>query len=219
MSNVTRLMADLARDRPVFHSEADFQHALAWRIHTEVLDAGIRLEWPVELPDQEKRIYVDLWLPMSNAAVELKYLTRRRVVEIGGERFALRDQGAQDIRRYDFLKDIERLEQLSQSEGTDVRTGFAILLTNDPTYWNPPHLEGTVDAEFRLHGGRTVEGKMKWAEGTSPGTKSGREDTICLKGSYDLRWQDYGNGGDGPYQQFRYLAIPVGPSSKLSERQ
>lgn len=218
MLNVTKLMDGLAGDRPVFHSEADFQHALAWRIHSEGLDAGIRLEWPVELPDQEKRIYVDLWLPGRNVAVELKYLTRRLVFKPNGERFALRHQGAQDIRRYDFLKDIERLEQLSLSKQNDVQSGVAILLTNDPLYWNPPRREGTVDAEFRLHEGRAVKGTMKWAEETSLGTKRGREGSICLKGSYPLQWLDYGDGGDGAYQQFRYLAIPVGPSSKLSER-
>ena len=215
MLNVTKLMEDLAGDRPVFHSEADFQHALAWRIHAEGLDAGIRLEWPVEPPDQEKRIYVDLWLPSTNVAVELKYLTRGLIVSQKGERFALRDQGAQDTRRYDFLKDIERLEQLSLSERTDVRAGFAILLTNDPLYWKPPGREGTNDAEFRIHDRRTIKGEMKWAPEASPGTKRGREGSICLKGSYPLQWQDYGIGGHGKYQQFRYLAIQVGSASML----
>ena len=111
MLDVTKLMDDLASDRPMFHSEADFQHALAWRIHAEGLDARVRLEWPVELPDQRKRIYLDLWLPGSNVAVELKYLTRGLNFEHEGEHFTLRNQGAQDIRRYDFLKDIERLRE------------------------------------------------------------------------------------------------------------
>lgn len=216
MLNLTKLMRDLARDRPVFHSEADFQHALAWRIHAERLDPRIRLEWPVEWSDSEERIYVDLYLPIREVAVELKYLTRKLDLGREGERFALRNQGAQDIRRYDFLKDIERLERLS--ERTDVRAGFAILLTNDRTYWKPPRREGPVDAEFRLHEGRTVTGTMGWSEDASLGTKSGREAPIALRGSYALEWQDYGNGGDGPYQQFRYLAIRIGSSSNLGEQ-
>ena len=203
MIDVNELMKGLARDRPVFHSEADFQHALAWRIHAERLDASVRLEWP----DATERIYVDLWLPTSEVAVELKYLTRKLDVEREGERFALRNQGAQDIRRYDFLKDIQRLERLSSR--TDVRAGFAILLTNDPTYWNPPRREGTVDAQFRLHDGRTIEGKLAWSEDASPGTKKGREDAICLEGSYGLPWQEYAEAEDGPYRRFRYLAVQI----------
>ena len=217
MLDVTKLMSDLAHQRPVFHSEADFQHALAWRMHAERRTARIRLEWPVEWSDSEERIYVDLYLPTRKVAVELKYLTRKLDLEREGERFALRNQGAQDIRRYDFLKDIERLERLS--ERTDVRTGFAILLTNDPTYWKPPRREGTVDAEFRLHEGRTVTGTMEWSEEASFGTKRGRDVPIHLSGSYALEWQDYGDEGDGDYQRFRYLAIRIGSSSNLGEQQ
>lgn len=211
MIDVNELMNGLARDRPVFHSEADFQHALAWRIHAERLDARVRLE----RPDPTERIYVDLWLPTNEVAVELKYLTRRLDFEREGELFTLRNQGAQDIRRYDFLKDIQRLERLSNR--TDVRAGFAILLTNDPLYWRPPRREGTVDAQFRLHDGRTVEGELAWSEEASSGTKEGREKPICLKDTYRLQWQDYWNGGDGASRQFRYLAVQIGCPSELDE--
>ena len=37
-------MAALARVRPLFHSEADFQHAFAWQLHSAHPDARIRLE-------------------------------------------------------------------------------------------------------------------------------------------------------------------------------
>ena len=217
MLDVTELMDDLASDRPVFHSEADFQHALAWRIHAEGLDARIRLEWPVEWPSPTDRIYIDVWLPSCNVAVELKYRTRGLEHEDGGERFALRDQSAQTQGRYDFLKDIERLERLSLADQTDVRAGFAILLTNDPAYWKPSRRTGTVDAEFRLDDGLKKEGKMEWAREASLGTRTGREDPIRLKGSYALKWQDYGDARDGAYRQFRYLAIQIGSPSERDD--
>lgn len=44
-------------------------------------------------------------------ALELKYLCQRIEHEIDGETFALKPQGAQDIRRYDVLKDVGRMEQ------------------------------------------------------------------------------------------------------------
>ncbi len=39
----------LATQRRVFHSEADFQHALAWEIHRRLPHAAIRLEYPISV--------------------------------------------------------------------------------------------------------------------------------------------------------------------------
>ena len=212
MRDVNELMKDLARKRPVFHSEADFQHALAWHIHGVGLDPRVRLERPVEWPRPPERIYIDLWLPSSKVAVELKYRTRRLEHWHEGELFALRDQSAQDTGRYDFLKDVQRLEQLSAPKLPSVQAGYAIMLTNDPLYWEkpPPNGKPTNDAEFRIHEGRTIKGKLEWSPETGPGTKKGREDPICLKGTYTLRWREYSDPGDRADRRFRYLAIQVG---------
>ena len=133
MLDITNLMNDLACDRPVFHSEADFQHALAWCIHDAIPDGGVRLEFK---PFPAEPMYLDIWLPGIGVAVELKYKTRKLNLLREGESFALRDQSAQDISRYDFLKDIQRLEQLRKLP--NARVGFTVLLTNDPSYWKHP---------------------------------------------------------------------------------
>ena len=217
MLDVDDLMKDLASVRPVFHSEADFQLALAWRIHKLGPPSRVRLEWPVELPESKKRIYVDIYLPSCKVAVELKYVTRALAFTgKDGECFALLDQSAQDTRRYDFLKDIERLEQLSVSKRTKVEAGLAIMLTNDHLYWEPPERE-TNDAQFRIHGCQKKEGKMEWSPKASLGTIKGREAPICLRGSYPIMWKRYGDGGDGTHQQFRYLAIPIGCQTSLDD--
>ncbi len=44
-------------------------------------------------------------------AIELKYKTRHLLGIVGGEIYDLGDQAAQDLGRYDFFKDIERLER------------------------------------------------------------------------------------------------------------
>ena len=216
MLEVCELMKDLARKRPVFHSEADFQHALAWHIREVGLDPRIRLERPVKWPRPTDRIYLDLWLPGSSVAVELKYRTQRLEYKDEDECFDLRDQSAHDTGRYDFLKDVQRLEQLSVSKRTVVQSGLAILLTNDHLYWDCPKRK-TNDAQFRIHGGRTIKGKMEWSKRAGAGTTKGRRAAICLKDSYDLAWQCYANLGDGTHQQFRYLAIPIGCPTSLKE--
>ncbi len=202
MLDITHLMKELARYRPVFHSEADFQHALAWRIHEEMPDCEVRLEYK---PFLTKRLYLDLWLPNIGVAMELKYYTGKLHLERDDESFALLDQSAQDIRRYDFLKDIQRLEQLSKLP--QARAGIAVLLTNDPTYWKSSSRPDTVDVAFRLHDGRKITGQMAWAERASDGTTKNRKESILLRGSYDLRWHNYANLGNGPNRLFRYLVV------------
>ena len=205
MLDIKRLMDGLAAERPVFHSEADFQFALAWRIREERgLDA--RLEFP---PFPPEGMYLDIWLPRVGLAIELKYLTRSLQVSVGGESFALKNQGAQDGGRYDFLKDIARLERVSQGMRR-ARGGIAILLTNDPLYWQSPLHPNTVDAAFRLHEARVLPTKMAWSQEASPGTTKGRESPIELSGSYTLGWRNYGTRKEAPNSgQFRYLAVHV----------
>lgn len=206
------LLRGLAKKRPVFHSEADFQFALAWEIR-EARKLDSRLEFR---PFADERMYLDIWLPQRGVAVELKYMTRALSGAVSGESFALLNQGAQDLRRYDFLKDIGRLERvgdrLPQAAG-----GFAVLLTNDSSYWNPPRRE-TIDAMFRLHEGRELTGRLVWSKRASRGTTKGRESPICLKSSYLCQWRDYGCAISGAeerkHARFRYLALEVSRSTR-----
>lgn len=207
MLDVDRLMAGLAEIRPIFHAEADFQHALAWEIHQAMPDCQIRLEYNAS-PDSTDRRYLDLWLPTVKVAIELKYCTHQLNAAFAGERFALKNQSANDIRRYDFLKDIQRLEQSIESGPAE--TGIAILLTNDPLYWKPAGKSDVADAAFRIHDGREIAGRLAWSEKASKGTTDGREEPIILQGSYTLHWRDYSELPEPGKSRFRYLAVSVG---------
>ena len=44
--DIPKIMNELSKLRPIFHSEADFQHALAWEVHRCFPEAAIRLELP-----------------------------------------------------------------------------------------------------------------------------------------------------------------------------
>lgn len=213
MLNIRCLMTGLAECRKVFHSEADFQHALAWHIHQTMPKSQIRLEFPV--PAERRKMYVDLYLPEQKTAIELKYVTRSLVLEHNGESFALRNQGAQDQKRYDFLYDVQRLERMRSVPGL-CEAGYAVLLTNDWLYWDdPPKGQDTVDSAFRIHEGQEIWGERAWDVQASSGTKKGRESPIRLDGSYRLHWQDYSDfpeksrGKGKPRGRFRYLAVSV----------
>ncbi len=204
--DIPSLMVTLSEERPVFHSEADFQHALAWQLHKVMPTDEIRLEYK---PFQDERMYLDIWMRRQTVgvAIELKYLTKDLKLKRGDEFFALRDQGAQDLGRYDFLKDVQRLEQVVYGPGL-ARVGYAVLLTNAPPYWKPPS-RPTIDAAFRLNEGRKITGEKAWSAQASEGTTTGREEPIRLKGSYDCVWRDYWSFGEATNQRFRYLMIEV----------
>ncbi len=202
---IEALLASLAGSRKIFHSEADFQHALAWQIHKAGPESQVRLEVNA-FPDQDRRMFLDIWLPIEGIAIELKYVTRKLELDQDGESFALRDHSAQVQRRYDFLLDIQRLE-LMRSSGC--RAGYAVLLTNDPSYWNVPAARDTVDAAFRIHEGRDISGELAWAARAGPGTVKGRESPIRLRGSYHFSWEEYSTFPANSYGRFRYLAVAV----------
>ena len=205
--DIEQVMINLSRNRQLFHAEADFQHALAWEIHHLIPEVEIRLEVDLS-PTDDERLYLDVWIPSEGIALELKYATRNLVVEHHGERFRLRDQSAQDVKRYDVLKDVMRLERVV-AEVDRCSEAHMIFVTNDPGYWNEPRTPDTFDAEFRTLDNRIVSGELKWSPRTGAGTQKNRENAIRLQGSYRLHWSDFSNiGGDG-YRNFRYLSVTV----------
>jgi hypothetical protein len=84
-------------------------------------------------------------------------------------------------------------------------------LTNDSAYWKAPSYSNTVDADFRLHEGRTLSGRLVWSEHAGKGTTKNREAALYLRGSYEMRWADYSTPGGDPYGHFKYLLVKVAP--------
>ena len=76
MIEITNILGELSKNRSVFHSEADFQHALAWVIHEKYPDLTIRLEKRVTLKGKE--IYFDIFVFNHSeiVAIEVKYKTK-----------------------------------------------------------------------------------------------------------------------------------------------
>lgn len=200
--DIPTLMASLAERRPIFHSEADFQHALAWQIQIEHPDATIRLE-----TRPTRGIHLDMLVVEAGrrTAIELKYLADRFDGVVHGEHFALPRQGAHDISRHDACKDLWRLEAMLTEGYAD--KGAAIVLTNDGSYWRPGTKVDPIDACFRIHQGRTVEGTLQWAPHAGAGTTRSRLNPLPLLGTYPCRWGPYAelDRGDGRTVEFRYL--------------
>jgi hypothetical protein len=158
-------LATLRQARSVFHSEADFQQALAWAIHVSDSSARVRLE---TRPAPGMRLDLLIWRPDLNRhlALELKYLTAAWSGEVDGEQYGLVSQGAQDIRAYDVLKDVQRVERFVN--GHPGRSGMVLVLSNDPGYWSRPgHGRATNAGAFRIYEGQVISGSRAW--GLTPG--------------------------------------------------
>lgn len=202
------LLAALAQRRPLFHSERDFQHAFAWELHVRLPQALIRLERPVQTSLGLLHLDVVAQVEPDLLGFELKYKTRELITLAAEELFHLQDHGAQPPTRYDFLKDVSRLE--SFVKGMPTATGWAVLLTNDSAYWCEPRGADGTSTAFSLSDGRTCYGRLEWGANTGLGTKRKREEPIELSGEYRFRWRDYSAVEARSYARLRYLAVSIG---------
>jgi hypothetical protein len=211
--NMTAVLSSLGARRPIFHSEADFQHELAWELRTCPPGAKqLRLEYPV--PRVRPRMELDIWVverhPLTGAqyrtAIELKYKTRRASAHFAGEQFSLTQQAATPLGRYDFWKDVYRLETVRHARSAD--EAWVVFLTNDSAYYGSNGGRGNGTA-FSIANGRNVTAgtQMGWRSAVNPASLGKQRLTpITVSGSYALGWADYSNVAD---QVFRYIALPV----------
>lgn len=200
------LLTRLAASRPVFHSEADFQHAFCWTAQQSDERLRVRLE-----THPEPNVRLDALVSRSDlgahTVIELKYLTRTWSGQVDGETFALKNQGAQDIRAYDVVKDVSRVERFVA--GRSGWNGAVIALSNDPAYWRPvTHGRETNAQAFRLYDGNLLEGHRTWGSNTGAGTMRSRTDPLHLKGLYRLSWRNYAHLS-GQNGTFRALVVEV----------
>lgn len=134
--------------------------------------ASIEVEYLIVSPDEvegltSKRCFIDIVVKNESgeyALLELKYplyipegvITSRLGANIKPEIYAVK-QGAQNVVRYLFWKDVKRIEYFS-SLSKDAVGGIALLLTNDSIYWTAPKSEGDTTAlyrEFSLKAGQS----------------------------------------------------------------
>jgi hypothetical protein len=205
--DINSILAELSVLRPIYHSEADFQHALAWQIQKEYSNCVIRLERPFKGTSNAIHLDIHIRLEDVNIFLELKYKTRCVETTYQGEDYNLKSHSAQDTGRYDFIKDIWRIEELTQS--TNNSMGYAIFLTNDSSYWNSSTQEQLIDANFRIAEGRQLKGILEWDNKASQGTKKNRNAPIELKGVYTIEWKPYSMINAKFYKEFRYTFVNI----------
>jgi hypothetical protein len=209
--HIEAIIGRLQKERFLFHSEADFQHALAWEIQRYHRSAKVRLEINL-VGSLEPREATDILVKDGEMcyAIELKYRKKKIDVECSNEKFCLREHSATDEGRYYFVEDICRLEHLVETRDSTI--GYAIFLTNDTAYWKvqqkrkqPPN-----DQMFRIHEGCVLKETLSW------GKPLKRRAPLTLKGSYGINWDDYSTVGTEGAGKFRYIILKVAKPFCLS---
>lgn len=213
------VLNNLAKRRPLFWSEADFQFEFAWELHKKLgEEANIYLERRHEINSasndnaNEKatqsttnkslnKLYVDIWIEYDNKTypIELKYTTKRCKIYDPENPVETKEQSARDAGCYRFLWDIKRLEKIKASLSPKKVKGYAIMLTSDAGYYEERKpKQPTLFDEFRLTHNRKIkeDTELKWnlsriAEDKRANHWSRNWPEFMLKGKYKLEWQDY----------------------------
>ena len=221
MLEIDEIMKSLSKEKPVFYSEKDFQCLLGWQIKEKYPDMEVRSEVSIEKNDG-KTEHLDLRISdvKGKIGIELKYITEKFKTTIDGDKFNLKNHAANDLRCYDILKDIQRLE--SYVNNGEIDKGYSIVLTNVKSLWcQKKQKKETYYDNFRISDGKTVEGKLCWkpninGEINEParGTTKGRTKSINLQGTYNLNWKEYSNNLSDEKESnksglFKYLIVEV----------
>lgn len=212
MTDVSALMGRLATERPVFHSEADFQHSFAWCLHRAHPGSNLRLERPIEVDGYRATVDLVAWTSEGSDWFELKYPTKQGRFVVQDEGFELKTHSAADVGRYGLWEDVVRLEHFVRSTPLMPAVGHAVFLTNDETYWLSPGRGRALDEDFRFREGRLFEGELTWPQ--PPGAKlewpwERRRDAsfLQLRGKYRIEWRDYSRVSDLAGGRLRYFVV------------
>lgn len=165
----------------IFLNEWDFQMNLTLFL-TDIKKYKVYLEYAVPFVFCEKangtypftnkgNINIDIVIEKEGLfyPIELKYKTKKAVIEF--ERFgetktlSLKDQSRIPMSRYDFWKDVARLEFLKRCF-EKIRGGLCIFLTNNHIYMNK---EKGVSEMFTMEKNKPHLGELKFKEGKLEG--------------------------------------------------
>lgn len=195
-----------------FYSEADFQHQLAWEIHKKHPDSSVYLEVPYKnyRDGSKNKIYVDILINYKGRRIglELKYKTAIFNYAHNEVEYNLASHGAQPLSRYDILKDIERLQNLINSNAID--DGYAIAVTNDKVLWSHRTNRNGSGSDFFL-GDKKAGQILTWKDGFKLGSiGSHRAENISFLYPVKIQWEPWCAFTEGNNKEFKYIMVNCG---------
>ena len=198
-AQLEEILKSVYNNRNPFLSEAQLQFdlAIALEKHFESQSPDrykIYLEYPTVNTTTKARVYYDIMIKnvetKKYCPIELKYKTKNAPVIFDGTKIDLKNHAAQDLGRFDYLQDVERIENFNAFTSKVKEAGYAIILTNDHNYWSAGRA-GCIYDDFALNNGRKIDKGMKsWAVGTKvTSVGKSRINGLTLKDSYCIEWE------------------------------
>ncbi|MBO1883542.1 hypothetical protein J4N46_03645 [Capnocytophaga sp. Marseille-Q4570] len=214
----------LKQEKNFFHNERDFQMHLASFLKDKNYYDNIFLEYSLPASilylntmDDSSKVETDIRIDIvvekdgSFYPIELKYKTKlveknkgfleRFGKKIEGIEF-LKNQAAQNIGRYSFWKDVERLEVVKKYFTPNIVAGFCIFMTNDQSYTNTPR---GASKTFTMEEDIKHKGKLDWVGEVAESTKR-RLSAIWLDNEYTIKKWDKVKNKD---IEFYYTIVEV----------
>ena len=214
----------LENTKEPFYNECEFQMYLA--LFLKRRGYNIYLEYSVPLDCEKvqgeinKRKQKGESIPFSNREkmdidivieqdrlfylIELKYKTKskrmdlKRFGEILEDSEFLKDQGAIPRGRYDFWKDVARLEFVKESFKPNIIRGFCVFMTNEDKYTRKPT---DISEKFSMKAGYVHDKELVWL---SEGKLAENNPKILLSKQYVIdSWDINQNTG------FHYCIVEV----------
>lgn len=198
---VTQVAADIRefiiRQKELMFNELDFQIQLALflRASGRYDDVDVEYSLPKTIMsgyDWDSNLRIDIVVSRGGiyCPVELKYPTRKvnktipRFGEDVPEAVVMKNQGAQDIVRYNFWKDVRRIEALRRRFDA-VKGGIAVIMTNDSSYVRPVRPDSSC-APFSTAECHTVgPGTIDWQN--MPAVRTDHP-PFTLDAGYTMHW-------------------------------
>jgi hypothetical protein len=214
-------LKELAEIRPLFYSEADFQHSFAILLstkgHTVILEKSFyNVAVDGCLQEFYKEMHIDILID-GNTAVELKYKTKG----LGKvyKDYEIKQHGATNHGRYDAYEDARRIVSLIIDDTyTEVQTGFTIFLTNEELYWSKPNSK-SMNSEFSLVDGCPFKNSLSWKyksknhklkKKTSGSTRYSKErNPMKVKFRDKILWQNFGKSNDEIIPNFKFFILDL----------
>ena len=202
----------LRENTKLFYNERDLQVNLALFLKNKGYYKNVFLEYslPTKMlyPNSKSSadVRIDIVVEKNGKfiPIELKYKTEKVTGELHrfGEKplgTILKKQGAQNIGKYSFWKDIERIERIKENF-KNVQTGYCVFITNDKSYTQP---SGGATAPFSMEAGATRMGNLDWDGDVE---LANRLSTISLKEKHTIKkWDTAENEGI----TFHYCIVEV----------
>ena len=209
----TDVVQFLSDESVLFSNESDLQLRLSCYLkHSGHYD---RVEVEYYVPSQELQrlnaslttanfpwdsdVYIDIVVEKDGqfVPIELKYPTTdireaftRFGVDVQANVPMLKKDGAQNIHRYNYWKDVRRIEALSQAYAETIVGGLAVMVTNDPSYQKSPTSGSVGYGPFSIENGREVKQPqdcdMSWQNGVSVAKD---HPDFQIDGTYTINWQ------------------------------